>query len=158
MAEKTMKFKSLAILGFAALFMVGCAKEVNSNRVNSNSPAVTNTTTENTTSAGAGRFQAAEHPTTGNVRVLNENGKRYIEFDRSFKTDSGPDLFVILYRNSTVPVSGVKEQDYVQVARLQKINGTQRYAIPGNVQLADFKSVAVWCKQFNATFGFAPLS
>ncbi len=154
-----MKFKSLAILGFAALFMVGCAKEVNSNRVNSNSPAITNTTTENTASTGkAGRFKAAEHPTTGNVRVLNENGKRYIEFDRSFKTDSGPDLFVILYRNSTVPVYGVKEQDYAQVARLQKINGTQRYAIPENVQLADFKSVAVWCKQFNATFGFAPLS
>jgi hypothetical protein len=151
-----MKLKLLVILGFAALFIGSCAKEV-SNPTNSDT-GVTNTTTENTASAGIGRFQAAEHPTTGNASIVNEDGKRYIVFDESFKTDSGPDLFVILYRNSTVPVSGVKEKDYVQLARLQKIDGTQRYAIPANVRLADFRSVAVWCKQFNATFGFAPLS
>ena len=150
-----MKFKLLVILGFVML-IGSCTKEVSS--PTNSDPAVTNTTTKNTASTGAGRFQAAEHPTTGNVSVVNENGKRYIVFDESFKTDSGPDLFVILHRNSTVPVSGVREKDYIQLARLQKINGTQRYAIPANVQLADFRSVAVWCKQFNATFGFAPLS
>ncbi len=152
-----MKFKLLVIVCFVTLLIGSCTKEVSSNPSNADT-TVTNTTNENRTSAGIGRFQAAEHPTTGNVTVINENGQRYLVFDESFKTDSGPDLFVILHRNSTVPVSGVREKDYIQLARLQKINGTQRYAIPTNVQLADFRSVAVWCKQFNATFGFAPLS
>jgi Electron transfer DM13 len=154
-----MKFKLLVIFGFATLMMGSCTNEVSSNPPIPNA-AVTSATEETTKtkSTGVGRFQAAEHPTTGNVSIVNENGKRFLVFDEGFKTDSGPDLFVILHRNSTVPVSGVKEKDYVQLARLQKINGTQRYAIPTNVELADFRSVAVWCKQFNATFGFAPLS
>jgi hypothetical protein len=154
-----MKYKLLVILCSAGLFIGSCAKEVRSTPTNSGT-AVTNTTTENTSSTKkSGKFQDGEHPTTGNVSVVNENGKRYILFDESFKTDdNGPDLFVILHRKSKVPVYGVQQKDYVQLARLQKTKGTQRYAIPENVQLADFRSVAVWCKKFNATFGFAPLS
>lgn len=37
-------------------------------------------------------------------------------------------------------------------------SGAQRYALADNVNLADFRSVAVWCRKFNATFGYAPLS
>jgi Electron transfer DM13 len=103
-------------------------------------------------------FQAGEHPTQGNVRIITYNGKPYLEFDKSFKTDNGPDLFVILHRDRTVPIYGIKQKDYKSIARLQKTKGTQRYAIPNNVNLADFKSVAVWCRQFNATFGFATLN
>jgi len=103
-------------------------------------------------------FQAGEHPTKGNIRVITYQGKRYLEFDKSFKTDNGPDLFVILHRDRTVPIYGIKEKDYKSIARLQKTKGTQRYAIPDNVNLADFKSVAVWCRKFNATFGFATLN
>lgn len=153
-----MKFKLLVILCSAGLFIGSCAKEVSSTPTNSDT-VVTNTTTPNTPSTKkSGKFQDGEHPTTGNISVVNENGKRYIDFDQSFKTSSGPDVFVILHRNSKVPVYGVKEKDYVKLAPLQKTKGTQRYAIPENVQLADFSSVAVWCRQFNATFGFAPLS
>jgi hypothetical protein len=103
-------------------------------------------------------FQAGEHPTQGSIRIITYKGKPYLEFDKSFKTDNGPDLFVILHRDRTVPIYGIKEKDYKSIARLQKTKGTQRYAIPDNVNLADFKSVAVWCRQFNATFGFATLN
>ncbi|NJL10535.1 MAG: DM13 domain-containing protein [Calothrix sp. SM1_7_51] len=92
------------------------------------------------------------------VKLVTENGKRYLEFDKNFKTDKGPDLFVILHKNATLPNSGIKEKDYVSIARLQATNGNQRYAIPNNVNLADFRSVAIWCRQFNATFGFATLN
>lgn len=104
-----------------------------------------------------GMFRKAEHPTQGMVSVVNIKGKRYLKFDRNFKTDSGPDLFVILYRNGTVPVSGIRAKDYIKLGRLQKINGSQLYAVPKNVNLANYKSVAIWCRQFNATFGYAPL-
>ncbi|MDY6898910.1 MAG: DM13 domain-containing protein, partial [Cyanobacteriota bacterium] len=29
--------------------------------------------------------------------------------------------------------------------------------IPENVNLADYKSVGIWCEEFNATFGYASL-
>jgi hypothetical protein len=88
---------------------------------------------------------------------VTENGKRYLELDEAFKTDNGPDLFVILYRSEKPPIYGIKEKNYVSISRLQKVSGTQRYGIPAGVNLADFGSVAIWCRQFNATFGFAPL-
>ncbi len=92
------------------------------------------------------------------MRLVTENGKRYLELDRAFKTDNRPDLFIILYCSEKPPTNGIKEKDYTSIGRLQKISGTQRYAIPASVNPADFGSVAIWCRLFNATFGFAPFS
>ena len=105
----------------------------------------------------AGTFVAAEHPTQGMARIVSENSKRFLEFDRDFKSDAGPDLHVILHRAASLPKGGLKEQDYVILSRLQKVSGKQRYAIPQNINLANYRSVAIWCRQFNATFGYAPL-
>lgn len=66
-------------------------------------------------------------------------------------------MYVILYRFEKPPISGIKEKDYVSIAQLQKITGNQRYALPNNVNLQEFKSVAIWCRKFNATFGYAIL-
>ncbi|MBF2008283.1 DM13 domain-containing protein [Chlorogloeopsis fritschii PCC 9212] len=154
-----MKFKPFVILGIATLLVVGCTRQVSSNQANTETTPTVNVTAQNTTSAEkTGVFKSAETPTQGMVKFITEKGQRYLEFDQNFKTNRGPDLFVILYRNSTVPVSGIKEKDYIRIARLQKTSGTQRYAIPSNVKLEDFKSVAVWCRAFNATFGYAPLA
>ncbi|OKH49682.1 electron transfer flavoprotein [Calothrix sp. HK-06] len=149
-----MKYK-LAILGAVAVLMASCATSVSTNQTDTE--RAPSSETSKTASTAIGSFRAAEHPTQGNARIVNQNGKRFVEFNEEFKTDNGPDLYVILHRNATVP-DGIKEKDYVQLARLQRTNGVQRYAIPENVQLADFKSVAIWCRQFNATFGYAPLS
>lgn len=161
---KAMKLKSLVILGFATLLTVGCSAQEVSQQPQSEAQTQTQDQIQTTTAktplsnvaAVSGTFQSAEHPTQGGVKAITENGKNYLEFDENFKTDNGPDLFVILHRNDTLPVTGIKEQDYVSIARLKNTSGTQRYEIPENVNLADFKSVAVWCRQFNATFGYAP--
>ncbi len=104
-----------------------------------------------------GNFVAAEHPISGAARVVTENGKRYVILDDAFKTDAGPALRVILHRSNQLPKGGLQAQDYVILGSLQRVTGTQRYAIPNNVNLANFRSVAIWCQQFNATFGYAPL-
>jgi len=99
----------------------------------------------------------AEHPTQGTAKIVTAGGKTFVEFDQKFKTDAGPDLQVILYRQATVPISGLKAQDYVTLGKLQKTQGQQRYAIPANVDVSRYQSVAVWSRQLNATFGFAKL-
>ena len=173
-----MKFKSLVVLSLVALLTVGCSTQEVSQQPQTEAQTQTQVQTQvqpqaqpqtqpqtQTTAANnplpgaanvSGTFQSAEHPTQGGVKVVKENGKNYLEFDENFKTDSGPDLFVILHRNDTLPINGIKEKDYVSIARLKNTSGTQRYEIPQNLNLADFKSVAVWCRQFNATFGYAP--
>ena len=78
------------------------------------------------------------------------------EFSKGFTTARGPKVRVVLHRNSTVPVN-LNERNYVTLANLQRFDGAQRYEIPANFDLDDFKSVAIWCEEFNVTFGFARL-
>ncbi|HLO47708.1 MAG TPA: DM13 domain-containing protein [Kamptonema sp.] len=111
------------------------------------------------TAIESGTFMSAEKPTQGKVSIISENGKRYVLLDRAFKTSSeGPDLEVILYRSTMPPQSGLKPENYVSLGKLRQFSGAQRYQIPDNVKLADYKSVAIWCHKFNATFGYATLA
>ncbi|HYX14670.1 MAG TPA: DM13 domain-containing protein, partial [Nostoc sp.] len=41
---------------------------------------------------------------------------------------------------------------------LKKYSGAQTYSIPQSINLADYKSAAIWCRKFNATFGAANLN
>lgn len=112
----------------------------------------------------SGTFVSGEHPTQGAAQIVTENGQRFLEFGDDFRTDSGPDLTVILHRSgdvigsTTPPAYAIREGDYVVLAELQRTRGAQRYAIPDRVNLDEFNSAAVWCRRFNATFGAAGLS
>ncbi len=107
----------------------------------------------------SGQFVTVEqdHATTGTARIVTENNQRYLEFDAAFDTARGPAVEVVLYRNSTVPVN-LDEKDYVTLAPLQSFTGAQRYAIPADLDLSTYQSVAIWCREFNVTFGYAALA
>lgn len=108
----------------------------------------------------SGTFLAAEKPTTGTARIVTENGHRYLELDGAFSTSNqGPDLHVLLNPASRPPQSyaDANSGSYVNLGKLQKFQGAQRYPIPNSINLSNFKSVSVWCRMANATFGYAPL-
>ncbi|WP_088240055.1 DM13 domain-containing protein [Calothrix rhizosoleniae] len=107
----------------------------------------------------SGSFVTTEqdHPTKGIAKIVNINGKRYLEFNRGFTTASGPKVKVVLHRRNTVPVK-LRARDYITLSALKSFNGAQRYAIPDNVNLNNYKSVAIWCQRFNVTFGYAKLN
>jgi hypothetical protein len=126
--------------------------------VNAELPPVLMTVTSKITEASilaSGDFRKSEHPTSGTAQIVIQNGKKYLKFDDSFQSDSGPDLFVILHRQDSPKSYG--KSDYISLGRLKKVSGQQMYAIPNGVNITKFKSVVIWCKKFNATFGFAPL-
>ncbi|MDY6940061.1 MAG: DM13 domain-containing protein [Cyanobacteriota bacterium] len=106
----------------------------------------------------SGTFVTTEqdHPTTGTASIVEKDGKRYLDLSQAFDTASGPDVQVILYRGGSVPVN-VSEADYITLAPLQSFSGTQRYEIPADVNVEDFGAVAIWCREFNVTFGYAAL-
>ncbi len=151
-----MKLNYLLILGVITLLTVSCVGEKPSNQTSIQvEPPTTSTAQSGTNATKSSGFVAAAHPTQGTVRVLTENGQRYLEFDNAFKTDQGPDLFVLLHREPA-PKSYDK-RDYVSLGKLQQVSGTQRYAIPADVNPEDFRSVVIWCRLFNSTFGYASL-
>ncbi|MBD2518198.1 DM13 domain-containing protein [Nostoc sp. FACHB-973] len=175
-----MKIRHLLIISLSSLVMVSCVQEV-SNKQSNESPAavsasvpVSSTQTkplaqspqsQNSSVIKSGTFVSGEHTTQGTVRITKKDGKSFLELDQSFKTsEQGPDLVVILHRsnnviNSTKPPShSLTKGDYIVLAPLKKYSGAQTYSIPENINLADYKSAAIWCRKFNATFGAANLS
>lgn len=120
-------------------------------------PNSTRLVTRNVLRSGSFVTTEQDHPTSGTARIVNENGQRYLELDSKFTTAKGPDVQVILYRANTVPVKSITEQNYIVLSPLKSFSGTQRYNIPTNVNLDDFKAVGIWCRQFNVTFGYANL-
>ena len=104
----------------------------------------------------SGSFISAAHPAAGTAQIVEDaDGQRYLSFDEEFVTDAGPDLFVLLHRES-VPTSYDPEQ-YINLGQLSSETGAQQYAIPDDVSLADIQSAVIWCRAFNVTFSYAAL-
>ncbi len=165
--------KKLSAIAAILLLTMGCT---NTSPISTQpTPPTTSLTAESPTSPKtdkvetakirSGSFISGEHTTSGKTQVIQENGTYFIELDQSFSTSpNGPDLFVILHKSPNIlqiskpPDYAIASGDYVVIAPLKSYNGTQRYAIPNNIQSEQYNSVGIWCRQYNATFGFAPLS
>jgi hypothetical protein len=108
--------------------------------------------------AAPGEFVTVEqdHPTTGTARIETRGDDTYLVFDDAFTTATGPDVQVVLYTGDQAPVN-LPEGSYVEVAALQGFDGSQEYLIDSSINLDDYETVAIWCREFNVTFGYAPL-
>lgn len=112
----------------------------------------------------SGKFESGEHKTSGKAYLVKaKNGRYYIEFSENFKTDKGPDLFVVLHRskdvikNSEAPNHSLVKGEYIMISPLTSTKGFQRFILPSDFDVDAFQSVAIWCREFNATFGAANL-
>ena len=104
----------------------------------------------------SGSFVGVEHPTQGRVNIIEEDGIKYLEISSDFQTDRGPALEVILHNSPTVDLQ-IQEGEYISLGKLKSFNGSQRYQLPQDLNLDEYQSVAIWCQEFNATFGYATL-
>jgi hypothetical protein len=165
-----MKLNQLLLLGTTSFAV--CALSVSGYvaGVSANSPsrAVSPTSTQSNSGTtvvqsqpvalASGTFVAGEKPTTGKARIVTEDGHRYLEIDAAFSTsDQGPDLHVLLDTPERPPQTYQNLGSSINLGRLHDYKGAQRYPIPDTVNLTSFKSVVIWCRMANATFGYAPL-
>jgi hypothetical protein len=106
----------------------------------------------------SGSFMAGEKPTTGMAKIVSEGGHYYLELDANFSTsDQGPDLHVLLDPSPKPPQTYTDIYSPVNLGKLRSYKGTQRYPIPDAINPTEFKSVVIWCRMANATFGYAPI-
>lgn len=156
-----MKLKFWLPLSLLFLVAIACTNQSNDKSVSQATPSAS-TSAQAQQSDKSGTFVSGEHPTQGTVRLIYREGKSALEFDGNFQTSElGPDLVIILHRSDNVigstqpPAYPIQEGEYAIIAPLQKFSGTQSYTIPDNINPADYQSVAIWCRKFNATFGAA---
>ncbi len=85
------------------------------------------------------------------------DGRRFIRFE-DFRVTNGPDLYVYLSGHPSPQTSAqLHEGGAFEVAVLKGNIGNQNYALPADLDLSKFKSVAVYCKRFSVMFGSAQL-
>lgn len=110
----------------------------------------------------SGTFIDHEHATQGTAEILElADGQRVLRLE-DFRTSNGPDLKVWLTDAPVVPGTDgwfvFDDGKYVDLGSLKGNVGNQNYPIPADLDLAEFRSVTIWCDRFNVSFGAAKLT
>jgi hypothetical protein len=102
-----------------------------------------------------GEFETRVHRTSGGVKIIEKDGQKLLVIDESFKSDSGPELHVILSSAEDPKNSRELHQgDFLDLGKLKSTKGTQTYVIPKD---GNYNSVTIYCQPFKVLFGLAKL-
>jgi hypothetical protein len=90
----------------------------------------------------------------GGVTVRQDS----VFLNEDFEVGPGPKYHVYLVPKAPVRSSGdVPGEKFVDLGRLRAFKGSQRYAIPADLDLSGFQSVVIWCEQFSVLISPADL-
>ncbi|NJN21578.1 MAG: DM13 domain-containing protein [Leptolyngbya sp. RL_3_1] len=96
-------------------------------------------------------------PPMGVARIIQSNGQTFLEFQNSFtRMESTLDLTLVL-SPSAVPSPQVFRTGAVHLGPLQWTAGTQRYALPAEIDVEQYQSVVIWCPDLYLIVGYTPL-
>jgi hypothetical protein len=106
-----------------------------------------------------GSFHSNAHDTRGTATVIDlGDGHRVLRLT-NFATSNGPDVRVYLVAAADVQDNAtVKTAGFVELGPMKGNIGDQNYDIPATVDLANYRTVTIWCKRFSVNFGSAPLA
>jgi len=106
-----------------------------------------------------GSFHSNAHETIGSATILSlADGRRILRLT-NFSTSNGPDVRVYLVAASDVTDDEtVKTAGFVELGPMKGNKGDQNYELPATVDLAQYRTVTIWCKRFSVNFGSAPLA
>ena len=90
----------------------------------------------------------------GNWSIQEEGGKTYIKLHSNFNTKNGPDLKVFLHDSAIETVVGKNVvKGSVLLGRLKSNKGEQKYLVPNNINIANYKSVLIHCEKYTVLWG-----
>jgi hypothetical protein len=89
------------------------------------------------------------------------DGSRVLRLE-NLNTSNGPDLHVWItdapVKQGTAGWRVFDDGKYTALGKLKGNKGSQNYALPAAVDLAELNSVTIWCDRFNVSFGAAALT
>ena len=90
----------------------------------------------------------------GRVSVYDD----VVHIGENFEVGPGPKFHVYLVPAAPVtPDTAVNKTMYVDLGRLRAFKGSQVFKVPAGTDLQGFKSVVIWCEQFNVLISPASL-
>ncbi|MEP7357373.1 MAG: DM13 domain-containing protein [Anaerolineales bacterium] len=112
-----------------------------------------------TTVLAQGLFYNVVHEGHGQATVYQfADGSRVLRLD-DFEVLNGPELHVYLAPVDPVqPVVGADIDGALDLGQLKGNIGSQNYDLPAGLDLAQYRSVIIWCQPFKVPFIAAPLA
>jgi hypothetical protein len=106
----------------------------------------------------SGQFYSILHPTAGNATIYQMgDGTRVLRFT-GFSTSNGPDVHVYMVASDDAKdVATVQQAGFVDLGVIKGNVGDQNYPLGGDLNLAKYRAVSIWCKRFSVNFGAAAL-
>ena len=84
--------------------------------------------------------------------------KESVFLGSDFEVGPGPKFHVYLVPKAPIRTnSDLKGEMFVDLGQLRSFKGSQRYPIPPGTDLANYRSVIIWCKQFSVLISPADL-
>jgi len=103
-----------------------------------------------------------EHETAGRVLILELSDSSRVLRLEDLDTSNGPDVEVWITDAPVIEGSAgwhlFDDGEYVELGDLKGNHGNQNYELPESVDLAEMRSVSLWCDRFNVSFGAALLT
>lgn len=106
----------------------------------------------------SGRFYGILDPTGGTATIFQMgDGTRVLRLT-SFSTSNGPDVHVYMVAaDDAKDVATVQRAGFIDLGVLKGNIGDQNYRLDGDLDLAKYRAVSIWCKRFSVNFGAAAL-
>ena len=106
----------------------------------------------------SGTFYTILHPTSGTATIYEmADGTRMLRVT-NFDTSNGPEVHVYMVAaDDAKDVATVERAGFVDLGAIKGNVGDQNYILPGDLDMAKYRAVSIWCKRFSVNFGAAAL-
>ena len=97
------------------------------------------------------------HWGTGVVQIVQDEAGNYFVYFIDVEIASGPQLLVYLSDKATFAGTNDDPGNYIDLGELPAQSGTFAVSIPTGTDIAQYKSVLIWCEPFSVVFTYATL-
>jgi hypothetical protein len=106
----------------------------------------------------SGQFYSILHPTAGTATIYRMgDGTRVLRLT-DFSTSNGPDVHVYMVASDDAKdAATVQRAGFIDLGVIKGNVGDQNYTLGGDLDLAKYRAVSIWCKRFSVNFGAAAL-
>lgn len=106
----------------------------------------------------SGSWQKVTYEIKGGWKIVDADGKRFVELSTDFEVQRAPDLKIFLSPLAPDKLTrNTVTRDAVLVGKLASFKGALRFELPGSVDLRRFKSIVLHCEKYSVIFADSAL-
>lgn len=90
----------------------------------------------------------------GEWRIIEKEGKHFIQLLDNFDAKEGPDVKIFLSKQNQTAITGDNaSNNAVFISLVDTFEGSSEYEIPANINLEDFKTLVFHCEAYSKLWG-----